>query len=240
MKTYKYLLAATALLALAAAPALANEPGTWILRGGVGTVQPASNNLSETDIDGSTYVIEVGGGTAMTMTATYMFNEHWALDILASTPFEHDLKLTANIVDPFGEGADIGIDALKFASTKQLPPTVSIQYHFSPDADFQPYAGLGMNYTRFSSTKFTSSFTELDEQLGLGVDKICLENSYGLAAQLGGDWKIADKWVLNLDVRWMDIDTDATVEGPFFEGEAELGTVEIDPWIYAVNLGYRF
>ena len=31
------------------------------------------------------------------------------------------------------------------------PPTVSLQYHFLPDAKFQPYAGFGVNYTHFFS-----------------------------------------------------------------------------------------
>lgn len=239
MKTHKLLLAATALLALVASPALANEPGTWILRGGVGAMQPASNNFSFSDDEGS-YAIDIGNASAMTMTATYMFNEHWALDIMASTPFSHDMKLSADIIDPFGEGPNINIDSLKFAKTKQIPATVSFQYHFSPDADFQPYVGLGMNWTAFSSTKFSSAFFETDADLDLGVDKICLDDSYGLAAQLGGDWKIADKWVMNFDVRWMDIDTDATVEGSSYEGEAKLGTIELDPFMYSVSLGYRF
>ena len=45
MKSSKYLLAAGALLALVASPALAYEAGTWVLRAGVGVVAPDSDNL---------------------------------------------------------------------------------------------------------------------------------------------------------------------------------------------------
>ncbi|HJV05899.1 MAG TPA: OmpW family outer membrane protein, partial [Chromobacteriaceae bacterium] len=28
-----------------------------------------------------------------------------------------------------------------------LPPTLTLQYHFAPEATFRPYAGVGVNYT---------------------------------------------------------------------------------------------
>ena len=226
MKTCKLLLAASALLALVAAPALANEPGTWILRGGVGTVQPDSNNLTFTD-EGETVVIDVDNGTSMTMSATYMFNRNWAFDIFGALPFEHDIKATMFI-------ADIGVETVKIGDTKQVPPTFSFQYHFVPDADFQPYIGLGVNWTTFFDTDLVDEFADG------GLEKLKLDDSIGLAAQVGGDWSISDHWVFNLDVRYADIETDASITGPDIVGKEKIGTVKIDPWVYAVNLGYRF
>ena len=225
MKLCKALLVATGLLALVAAPVLATEPGTWTLRAGVGTVQPDSNNLTFVD-EGDTVMIDVDNGTSMTLSGTYMFTENWAFDILASLPFSHDIKATVDV-------PDVGMETGKVGDVKHLPPTVSVQYHFAPDAAFQPYVGLGVNWTTFFDEGLTSEFE------AEGFEKLCLDDSFGLAGQIGGDWNIDETWVVNLDVRYIDIETDATVEGPDI-GELDIGTIKIDPWVYSVNLGYRF
>ena len=232
MKLCKAMLVATGLLALVAAPVLATEPGTWTLRAGVGTVQPDSNNLTFVD-EGDTVTIDVGNGTAMTLSGTYMFNENWAFDILASLPFSHDIKATVDV-------PDVGMETAKVGKTKQLPPTVSVQYHFAPQSDFQPYVGLGVNWTTFYDTELASEFE------AEGIDKLCLDDSFGLAAQIGGDWQLNDNWVANLDIRYIDIETDATVDvfedsdGSSVVSELKLGTIKVDPWVYSVNLGYQF
>ena len=102
---------------------------------------------------------------------------------------------------------------------EHIPPTLSLQYHFMPDSRFRPYIGAGVNYTLFSN----------EEPSGLDLD-----NSFGLAAQAGFDYGINENWFVNYAIRWIDIDADATLGGD------KLGTIEIDPWVYSLNLGYRF
>ena len=162
MKSSKYLLAAGALLALVASPALAYEAGTWVLRAGVGVVAPDSDNLV---LDPDT-IVNVDDGTSLTLMGTYMFSPNWAFDVLASWPFNHDIKL----------------GGVKIAETDHLPPTFSLQYHFLPDSNFQPYAGAGVNYTTFFSTDITQTLTDLT-----GITNIDLDDSFGLALQLGAD-----------------------------------------------------
>jgi len=213
MKSSKYLLAAGALLALVASPAFGYEAGTWVLRAGVGVVAPDSDNLV---LDPDT-IIEVDDGTSLTLMGTYMFTPNWAFDVLASWPFNHDIKLAGT----------------KIAETDHLPPTFSMQYHFLPDATFQPYVGAGLNYTTFFSTDVEQVLTDLT-----GVTDIDLDDSFGLALQLGADWTFGNRWLLNFDLRWIDIESDLTAS----DGVAseELGTVKIDPWVYSINLGYSF
>lgn len=71
-----------------------------------------------------------------------MIKENIAIELLAATPFSHDIK---------GTGALAGVG--KVGETKQLPPTLSVQYHFSPKASVRPYVGAGINYTIFFSEK---------------------------------------------------------------------------------------
>ena len=227
MKSSKYLLAAGALLALVASPALAYEAGTWVLRAGVGVVAPDSDNF--VDDDGiTTTTVTVDDGTSLTLMGTYMFSPNWAFDILASWPFTHDIN--ASIID----NVDPGFNPIsaKVAETEHLPPTFSIQYHFLPDGTFQPYVGAGVNYTTFLSTDVTQALIDL------GITDVDLDDSFGLALQFGGDLLLGDRWLINVDVRWIDIESDLSATAGGVTGE--LGTVKIDPWVYSLNLGFRF
>jgi outer membrane protein W/outer membrane protein OmpA-like peptidoglycan-associated protein len=102
---------------------------------------------------------------------------------------------------------------------EHLPPTLSLQYHFNPDGRFRPYAGVGLNYT----------FLYNEKPSALSVD-----NSFGPAAQLGVDVGLTDKWFLNLSARYIDIDGDARLGG------TSIGTVEVDPFVYGIHVGYKF
>jgi outer membrane protein len=219
------------------APAQAHEAGQWIVRGGIGTVMPKDDNLSlpeiaidELTINGS---VQVDDGTSLTLSFTYMFTENWAFDILAAYPFKHDIDLDATIDD----GVDVFSGSVPFGEVEHLPPTFSIQYHFSPDATFQPFVGLGLNYTTFLSEDLESGVVDA------GIVDISLDDSFGVAVQAGADWMLNEQWLVNFDVRWINIESDleATVDdGINPPATGELGTVEIDPWVFAINLGYRF
>ena len=197
-------------------PAQAYDAGDWLVRVGVTTVDPKSDNLDVSGVG----TLEVDSGTSLTITGTYFFTPNWGLELLAAIPFNHDIELK-------GVG--------KIAETDHLPPTLSLQYHFTPDAVFQPYVGLGLNYTLFMSEDLEASVPPL---LGATSGDLDLDGSFGLAAQLGADVSLNEKWVVNFEVRWIDIDTDATLTLDGVGGD--LGTVEIDPWTYGINIGYKF
>jgi len=177
------------------------EPGDWLIRAGASVVDPKSDNHD---------VVSVDDSTSATFNFTYMMTDIWGLELLAAYPFEHDIMLE---------------DGTEVASTKQLPPTLSIQYHFRPTEKFQPYFGVDINYTTFMSEK---TFGPLE-----GTN-LKLDASWGLAGQLGFDVLMNDNWFLNLDLRYINIESDATLDG------TNLGTVKIDPWVYGAHIDYRF
>ncbi|MES2884192.1 MAG: OmpW family outer membrane protein [Pseudomonadota bacterium] len=117
---------------------------------------------------------------------------------------------------------EFAINDMKAGSTAQLPPTFSLQYHFLPGAKVQPYVGAGVNLTLF-----------MDEQLR-SDNELKLDPSFGLAAQVGVDVPLNANWRVGIDARYIDIDSKASVDGQ------DVGTVEIDPYVLSVNLGYRF
>lgn len=197
------LLALSAAVLMAACPAAgAREQGDWLLRVGAGIVDPKSNNGD---------VVSVDSGSAIIFNGTYMISDTLAVELLAATPFSHDIELAAG-------GTRVG-------ETKHLPPTLSLQYHFPTQSVFKPYAGVGLNYTLF-----------FDEETAgpLAGQDLDLDGSFGLAAQLGIDYELSDKMFINLDARWINIETDAELEG------AALETVEIDPLVFSLAIGWKF
>ncbi|NCF72116.1 MAG: outer membrane beta-barrel protein [Gammaproteobacteria bacterium] len=236
MKIGKYLLVGSSLLALSLSPALANEPGSWTMYVGVGSVEPDSKGVSATIPDVDFEEVSVGfnidSATSMPFGVTYMINENWAIDMLAAWPFNHDINAIVQIP---GE-----TESMKIGEFDQAPPTLSVQYHFTTAGNFDPYIGVGFNYTMFSGEKLIPSMVEE------GFESIKIDNSSGFAAQLGGHWEFNESWILGFDVRYIEIDADATISGVALDPAGlesvsiALPTLSVDPWVYSVNLGYHF
>lgn len=205
--SYRVLIVAIAFLALSySAVADAHEKGDWLLRVGAGMVDPDSDNGSVGGAD-----LDVDSGVSLVFNGTYFFTPNVALEVLAALPFTHDVDL---------EGAG------QVAEVKHLPPTISLQYHFDTGNKFRPYVGAGLNVTIF--------FDEDTEGALAGTD-LDLDESFGLAAQVGADIDVSENMFLNFDIRYIDIDTDAEVS-PL---GLEFG-VDIDPIVYSLALGWKF
>lgn len=196
-----------ALACMAAAPAFGHEQGDIIVRAGPAQVSP------DVSTDAATTGIDVDSNVQLGLTATYMLSPRFGVEILAATPFEHDI--TAN-------GTTIG-------STKQLPPTVSAQWFPMTNAKVQPYVGIGLNYTTFFSEAFNAT-----GQAATGATRLELTDSFGLALEAGMDVQITDKLLLNVAVWKVDINTDVEADG------TKIGEVEIDPFAAMVGLGMKF
>jgi outer membrane protein len=184
----------------------AYEAGDWVVRGGLYGVFPKSDNLSL----GPGADLDVDDGYSLGFNITYMINPNIGVELLGALPFKHDISLT-------GAG-DV-------AETKHLPPTISVQYHFMPGGTVHPYVGLGLNYTTFFSEETKGA---------LQGASLKLDDSWGLAGQLGIDIDVAPNWFVNADLRYINIESDAKLNG---EG---IGTVEINPWVFGLNVGTRF
>lgn len=208
--------------------ASAYEAGDLIVRMGAATVAPREDS-SALSIAGVGAIAGSGAGvddnTQLGITLTYMLNRNWGLGLLAATPFEHDVD---------ADTGALGLGRVDAASIKHLPPSLTLQYHPLPDnRRFQPYIGAGVNYTTFFSESVDS---ELEAVLGNG--DLELDDSWGLALEMGIDVALDDRWTLNAAIWYLDIDTEATFE---FDSGAVLDVdVDVDPLVYAVNLAYRF
>ncbi|MGM0983770.1 MAG: OmpW/AlkL family protein [Pseudomonadota bacterium] len=185
--------------------AFAYGAGDFFTRVGVAKVEPTSDNGS---LANGAFDVDVRDDSAFAFTLGYRVTDKLGMELLAAEPFDHDIELN---------GANL-------ASTDHLPPTLTLQYYplGGTAARVQPYAGIGVNYTRFS-----------DEEIATG-DDLDLDDSWGAAGQLGVDLLIDDNWALNAAAWYIDIDTDASLNG------SDIGTVEIDPLVVMAGLSFRF
>ena len=177
--------------------------GDWLVR--FGAVNVAPNDSSNPDL------VAVESNAQAFVNFSYMLKSNIAIEVLAATPFTHDIV-----------GSGVLAASGKLGETQQLPPTVSVQYHFKPTANIRPYVGAGINYTAFFSEKATNVITELK-----------LDDSFGLAVQAGVDIDINKDWFFNADVRYINIETTAVTDA----GDID---VEINPTVISLGVGTRF
>ena len=132
-------------------------------------------------------------------------------------------NLAAELVLTYPQNVDIKAGSTKIGTIKALPPSLMLQYHFTDFGAFKPYVGAGVNYTSFSKRDHI-----LDGAASVERD------SWGLAAQLGFDYALDKNWSLNLDVKYIQMDTDVRVGG------TKIGTLDLNPITWGVGVGYRF
>jgi outer membrane protein len=227
----KKTLLATSLIALAlAAPlAQAHKAGDIILRAGAVTVDPQEDSSDiwvgalGTDVAGTKATLD--SDTQLGLNFAYMVTDHVGVELLAATPFSHDVGVKG-MPGPFA-----GLNG-KLGELKHLPPTLSVVYYpLDAGSAFQPYVGAGINYTWFFDTELTS---EAEDKGFSGLD---LDDSWGLAAQVGMDYMLTDNLLVNAQVRYIDIDTQGSTS---FGGREVEVDVDVDPFVYMVGLGYKF
>ncbi len=200
MKHLTAKLALSVAFAALAGPLAAQSAGDFTIGLGFATVAPKSDNGT---VGGAAATIS--DNTQLSLTAEYFIRDNLGLEVLAATPFSHNIYLG---------GVNQG-------TTKHLPPTVSLKYHFPTGGALTPFVGLGVNYTVF-----------FDDSSPLG--DLRLKNSWGLAAAAGVDYQISDTGAMRFEVRYMDIDSEVFLDG------ASIGTAEIDPIVFNVGYVHRF
>lgn len=210
--TVSTLIAATLLAAGFTASVSAHQAGDIIVRAGVVVVAP---NESSQDVAGNGEFI-VSSDTQLGLNFGYMLTDNFGVELLAATPFSHDVSL-----------AKVG----KIAETKQLPPTLVAQYYFGDaQSKLRPYIGVGVNYTNFYDNEFTND-------LSGALTDLSMSTSWGLAAQVGLDFQMSKNWLLNASVWYAKIDSD--VKFKLADAPVTIET-DIDPWVYMVSVGYTF
>ncbi len=210
--TSKFAAIALATTTLCSGAAIADDYGPWQVR--FRAIAIAPDESSTTSIGGfsdhSTQIVPE-------MDISYFFNENISLELILGVS-----KHSANAWNTAVGDLDLG-------TVWALPPTLTLQYHAMPGEVINPYFGAGVNYTIF--------FSEGGLPAGSPINSIDHSDSFGIALQGGVDIQTGSEWFLNLDVKKIWMQTDATMN-------TALGTVtadvSLDPWVYGVGFGRRF
>lgn len=207
--------------------ALAATPGQgtdmdfkrWIIRvRGIYVNPQESSTPIRPDLTTST--LGLSDDTVPEVDITYMFTKYLGLELILAYS-EHELV---------GNGGISGLGVVGRA--KLLPPTLTLQFHPFPDSKIRPYFGVGVNYTLFFDETSTPSLEGT-----LGKTSIELDPSFGIAFQGGVDIDLGKGWFLNFDVKWIDIDSDATLTSGATKRKTK---VRLDPFIFGMGIGFRF
>lgn len=203
----------------------AYEAGDMLVRAGFTQVAP--NDSSSNILAGGSELpvgLRVGNNAQLGLNLAYFITDKINIELLAATPFTHDVDF--DVPDPLDTGNKLG-------EVTHLPPTLSANYYFmGKQSRFQPYVGLGLNYTIFFDEEFTA------ENTAAGLNDLELDASLGLSAQLGMDYELDRDWHINASIRWIDIDTEASFKVGDANGQVQ--SITIDPTVITVAIGYKF
>ena len=163
-------------------------------------------NLDSANKDGTGLDLTVNNKVFPEVDISYFFTPNIAAELVLTYPQKHTVK---------AGGTEIG-------TLKHLPPTLSLQYHFTDMGAFKPYVGAGLNYTRFSSVDLLGGAADIDR------------NSFGLAVGAGFDYEIQKNIYFNVDVKKVQIKTTVSAGG------SDIGDFKVDPLLIGVGIGFRF
>jgi outer membrane protein len=202
------------------APALA-EAGDWQIRGRFLVVAPQD---SSGDVLPAFPGEKVSVGKAYTpeLDFTYFMTNNLGLELILATTKHSAYGKT-------GTTAAVG----KLLDTWVLPPTLTLQYHFAPEASFRPYVGAGVNYTIFYNSRASGSL-----EAAVGDTDVSLSNSFGWALQAGADIPLNNKLFLNFDVKYIDMSTRARLNTTAIGRQSV--RVDINPLVVGFGIGTRF
>ena len=211
----KYLASALALATLTVgttgvAQAVDVSSDKYVVKIGIADVEPKSDNGTVYTALGD-FGVDISNSVRPSVTFEYLITPNIGVELLAAWPFSHDIEL------------DHGVG--KVGSVDLLPPTLSLQYHFLPGAVVSPFVGVGINYT----------FIYGEDSKGvLTGNQLDVDDAWGFAAHVGIDFNITENWLITADVRWIKLNADVSLN------DTKIGSVDIDPWVWGLAVGYRF
>jgi len=198
-RTLRPIAAALAALMLALPGTAAAQDGKWMVGLRALGIYP--------DVSSSISGLDVKDQWTGELDFTYFFTKNIAAELILGWA-KHEVTLNGNSLGKVGV----------------LPPTLTLQYHFTDLGAFKPYVGIGGNYTYFYENELANGALYIKD------------NSWGGALQAGVDYMLDKNWSLNLDLKYVWMDTQVRVKAT----GAELGTLDINPWLFGVGARYRF
>ncbi len=189
----------------------APRKGDWLVTGRVTDVFSGADNAITTAAGADSGLhVDVGDSVMPTLGFTYFLTDHWAVEGILGTT-KHEIRAQ-------GGATDVAVH-----ETWVVPPIVTLQYRPLTGGRISPYVGAGVNYMLFYNGEDQNGF------------KVRLKDGFGYAAQAGVDVGLQGPWSLNLDIKKVWFNTDASIN----DG-ALTSSVDLDPWVASVGVTRRF
>lgn len=227
-------LAISCIVASLALPATsyAHEAGDFIVRVGAANVSPSEETSAEIVVAApplpNSKVSSLSSNTQLASSFTYMLTDHIGIEGILSLPFEVEAGLSGGVPAVTGSPT--------IGTVNYLPEVLSLQYYpLDSSSAFQPYGGIGLNYTFFFDGEASAPLNNSPA----GQSSLDVDDSIGLALQLGADYQINEDWLINAAVWYIDVETDATVTTTNI-GSIAINDVKIDPYVFALTVGRKF
>jgi outer membrane protein len=211
----KFAAVATGMTGMLASVAARADDGPWEVRLRAVYLSPANDSDAIPALAVPRDAIHINGKVLPDIDFEYYYTPHWSTELLLTVPQTQTVTVEKSAL---GGPTDIG-------TFRHLPPILTVKYGFTPFADFRPYLGLGINATLI-----------FDANLNVPtVGPLALSTtSFGPAAQAGFDYRIADHWFFNADLKWAELSSDV------YLGGNRVSQVRINPLLFGVGIGFRF
>lgn len=178
---------------------------------------------------------------------SYYITKNWAIETICCVSQNH-IQGTGEI-------------ASTFAHTWVFPPSLIAQYHFTQFGPWQPYLGVGVNFTTYWGTRVNNEGWALDTApgstlAGLGIPFVnasfysaTVTPSWGVVGQAGLDYMFNEHWGVNLDVKYIMMEPIVHAKIVAYAPTAPgLGAIyipvkvalPIDPLVISAGVTYRF
>lgn len=194
------------------------EDGDWMVRVRAVNVGWANQSDPVAALAVPANGIHLSGKTIPEVDISYFFTRNLAAELILTYPQKHTVRVTQSAAGAFDAG-----------TLKELPPTLTLQYHFLPDGQFRPYVGAGVNYTSISNVNLAPLNAVSGGSNSVGG------SSFGGALQAGFDIKVGANSYINFDVKKVYIRTDLTNSAL-----GKLSTLRLDPLLLGIGYGFRF
>ena len=219
------------------APMLAQaEAGDIVVRLRAAYVNPdEKSRLAETvatnvaDVMTAGANLAVGNNTIPELDISYYITKNIAAELILAVGTKHNVSVVGD------NGTAIGSQDL--GKVNLLPPTLTAQWHFNPDQTIDPYIGAGLNYTNSLDRKLTFTAGSVTNGDNIRIDR----SMFGLVAQAGVDVNLGSGWLINADVKYINVNTDVKMRDHASTGAwTKIDKLDINPWVFGVGIGKKF
>ena len=210
------------------------EQGDWVVRLRATNVSPNESsdlgkyvNKNVANVMTPSSELKVDSNTIPELDISYYWTKNIATELILALGTKHDVKISGDSAGAVGNQ--------KLGEVDLLPPTLTVQWHFNPDATFDPYVGAGVNATFMLDRYLRGSAGAINGEK-IKIDR----SSFGPALQAGFDINLKDGWLLNADVKRVWIDTDVELKSAITGHWTKIDSLDINPWVLSLGVGKRF